>query len=41
MVVDRAGMSEASADLLRTSGFLNGLLHDSNDSDAPAAIRFW
>jgi GTP-binding protein EngB required for normal cell division len=33
LVVDRAGMSEASADLLRTSGFLNSLLHESHDPE--------
>lgn len=33
LVVDRSGMSEASADLLRSSGFLNSLLHDSNDPE--------
>jgi hypothetical protein len=33
LVVDRSGMSEASADLLRSSGFLNSLLHESNDPE--------
>lgn len=34
MVVDRAGVSEASADLLRTTGFFNALLHDGHDPEA-------
>ncbi len=33
LVVDRSGMSEASADLLRSSGFLNSLLHESSDPE--------
>ncbi|WP_218920277.1 dynamin family protein [Chondromyces crocatus] len=34
LVVDRAGVTEASADLLRSTGFLNRLLHDSDDAEA-------
>ena len=34
MVVDHRGVSEASAELLRSTGFLNRMLHDSHD---PAA----
>ncbi|MCE9575773.1 MAG: dynamin family protein [Deltaproteobacteria bacterium] len=37
LVVDRAGVTEASADLLRSTGFLNSLLHDGPDPDADAA----
>jgi hypothetical protein len=33
LVVDRSGLSEASAELLRTSGFLNSLMHESHDSE--------
>lgn len=33
LVVDRAGITEASADLLRSTGFLNSLLHDGGDLD--------
>ncbi|EYF08399.1 dynamin family protein [Chondromyces apiculatus] len=39
LVVDRAGVTEASADLLRSTGFLNRLLHDSDDPEAdPVAL---
>jgi predicted GTPase len=31
LVVDRGGVTEASAELLRTTGFLNRLLHDADD----------
>lgn len=34
LVVDRSGFTQASADLLRTTGFLNSLLHDSHDPEA-------
>jgi hypothetical protein len=34
LVVDRSGIDAASADLLRTSGFLNRLLHSADDPDA-------
>jgi hypothetical protein len=34
LVVDRSGIDAASADLLRTSGFLNRLLHSVDDPDA-------
>ena len=33
LVVDRSGFSEASADLLRSTGFLNALLHESHEAD--------
>lgn len=33
LVVDRSGVNESSADLLRSTGFLNTLLHDSHDTD--------
>ncbi|MBX3245558.1 MAG: dynamin family protein [Myxococcales bacterium] len=38
LVVDRAGVTEASVDLLRTTGFLNSMLHESlsgEDADPP------
>lgn len=39
LVVDRSGVTEASADLLRSTGFLNRLLHDSYDPAAdPVAL---
>lgn len=38
LVVDRAGVTEASAELLRTTGFLNSLLHESHDPDAEPAV---
>lgn len=38
LVVNRAGVSEASVDLLRTTGFLNSLLHDSHDQSGPRSI---
>jgi predicted GTPase len=38
LVVDRAGVTEASADLLRSTGFLNSLLHESHDPDAEPAV---
>src|SRR5262249_55080786 len=34
LVVDRSGVTEASADLLRSTGFLNALLHESHEPDA-------
>jgi Dynamin family len=34
LVVDRSGIDSASADLLRSSGFLNRLLHSTDDPDA-------
>lgn len=34
LVVDRSGIDAASADLLRSSGFLNRLLHSTDDPDA-------
>jgi hypothetical protein len=34
LVVDRSGIDAASADLLRTSGFLNRLLHSADDPEA-------
>ena len=34
LVVDHRGVSQAGADLLRTTGFLNRLLHGSDDLDA-------
>ena len=34
LVVNRAGIDAASADLLRTSGFLNRLLHSTDDPEA-------
>jgi predicted GTPase len=34
LVVNRAGIDGASADLLRTSGFLNRLLHSTDDPEA-------
>lgn len=34
LVVDRSGFTEASAELLRSTGFLNALLHDSGDAEA-------
>ncbi|MDB4988370.1 MAG: uncharacterized protein JWN04_3548, partial [Myxococcaceae bacterium] len=37
LVVDRSGMSEASADLLRSSGFLNSLLHETNSPESQNA----
>lgn len=33
LVVDRAGVTEAGVDLLRTTGFLNGMLHESLGAD--------
>lgn len=39
LVVDRAGVTEASADLLRSTGFLNRLLHGADDPQAdPVAL---
>lgn len=38
LVVDRAGVTEASVELLRTTGFLNSLLHDGDDDDARARL---
>lgn len=37
LVVDRAGVTEAAAELLRTTGFMNSLLHESHDPDAEPA----
>lgn len=34
LVVDRSGVTEASADLLRSTGFLSAMLHDSHDPNA-------
>lgn len=34
LVVDRAGITDAGADLLRSTGFLSSLLHDGGDADA-------
>jgi GTP-binding protein EngB required for normal cell division len=34
LIVDRSGIDSASADLLRTSGFLNRLLHSTDDPDS-------
>jgi predicted GTPase len=34
LVVDHRGVTEASAEILRKTGFLNGLLHDSHDAAA-------
>lgn len=38
LVVDRSGVTEASADLLRSTGFLNRLLHDAYDPEASPAF---
>ncbi len=38
LVVDRSGVTEASADLLRTTGFLNSLLHDTGNEDAEPVV---
>lgn len=35
LVVDRSGINESSADLLRSTGFLNALLHESHDPEKP------
>lgn len=40
LVVDRAGVTEASAELLRSTGFLNSLLHEGDDPSADAATLF-
>ena len=37
LVVDRSGVTEASAELLRSTGFLNSLLHEGIEPDADAA----
>lgn len=37
LVVDRSGVTEASAELLRSTGFLNSLLHEGLDPSADAA----
>ncbi len=34
LVVDRSGVTESSADLLRTTGFLTSLLHEGDEPDA-------
>jgi predicted GTPase len=38
LVVDSKGVTESSADLLRSTGFLNRLLHDSHDPTAEPVI---
>jgi hypothetical protein len=38
LVVDRAGVTDASVDLLRETGFLNSMLHESLDEDADPPI---
>ncbi|WP_158625242.1 dynamin family protein [Corallococcus terminator] len=38
LVVDRAGFTKASADLLKETTFLNSLLHDSPDNPDPARL---
>ena len=38
LVVDRAGVTEASVELLRTTGFLNSMLHDALGEDADPPI---
>jgi hypothetical protein len=38
LVVDRAGFTKASADLLKETTFLNSLLHDSPDEPDPARL---
>jgi GTPase SAR1 family protein len=40
LVVDRAGVTESSAELLRSTGFLNSLLHEGDDPGADAATLF-
>lgn len=37
LVVDRAGVTEADAETLRTTGFFNSLLHDDEDPNAEPA----
>jgi GTP-binding protein EngB required for normal cell division len=38
LVVDKSGVTEASADLLRTTGFLNSILHREPDSTAVSPL---
>lgn len=38
LVVDRSGMTEASVELLRSTGFLNSMLHESLGDDADPPI---
>lgn len=38
LVVDRSGFTQASADLLRSTGFLTSLLHDSSDPEAEIPV---
>jgi predicted GTPase len=38
LVVDRSGFTQASADLLRSTGFLNSLLHDGHDAEADVPV---
>jgi predicted GTPase len=38
LVVDRAGVTEASADLLRSTGFLTSLLHEAPDPEAEGPV---
>jgi hypothetical protein len=40
LVVDRAGVTDASAELLRSTGFLNSLLHEGEDPGVDAATLF-
>jgi hypothetical protein len=40
LVVDRAGVTEASANLLRSTGFLTNLLHDTDDHASAVPITF-
>jgi len=40
LVVDRAGVTEASAELLRSTGFLNSLLHEGDEPGVDAATLF-
>lgn len=38
LVVDRSGVTEASADLLRSTGFLNSLLHETGNDQAEPVL---
>jgi hypothetical protein len=38
VVVDRSGFTQAAADLLRSTGFLTSLLHDSSDPEADVPL---
>lgn len=40
LVVDRSGFTQASADLLRSTGFLTSLLHDAHDPEADVPLLF-